>query len=59
MTNHKEESLENALRNAKASMELSDFTITAEQVELVRSKLKGEINEADFLEAVLEREKNK
>ena len=59
MTNQKEESLEKALTNAKASMELSGFTITDELVELVRSKLKGEITEEEFLKAVLERVKDK
>ena len=37
MTNQKKESLEKAITNAKASMELSGFTITDEHVELVRS----------------------
>ena len=59
MTNQKEESLEKVLTNAKASMELSGFTITDEHVELVRSKLNGEITEEEFLKAVLERVKDK
>ncbi len=59
MTKNNEESFEKALRNAKASIEISGFNVTDEQIELVRSKLKGEISEEEFLKIALERAKEK
>ncbi|WP_417899894.1 hypothetical protein ABN702_06335 [Bacillus haimaensis] len=59
MSKQNEESYEKALRNAKASMEVSVFTITEEHMELVRDKLKGEITEEEFLKMALEKAKKK
>ncbi|MFE7064303.1 antitoxin VbhA family protein [Sutcliffiella sp. NPDC057660] len=59
MSQHNEESYEKAIHNAKASMELSGFTITQEHMELVRAKLKGEITEEKFLKKVLEQAKKR
>lgn len=54
MTNPGEESVEKAIRNARASMELSGFKITEKQENLIRSKLNGEISEEEFLRIALE-----
>jgi uncharacterized membrane protein len=54
MTKSKEEPIEKALRNAKASMQLSGFTVTEKHEKIVKSRLKGEISEEDFLKKVLE-----
>jgi hypothetical protein len=59
MTRHPEEAIEKALRNAKASMEISGFKIPEEITKLVRSKLNGEISEEEFLKEALERAKGK
>lgn len=59
MSNQYEESYQKALRNAKASMEVSGFTITEEHMEMVRAKLKGEITEEEFLKLALEKAKKK
>lgn len=59
MSNQNEESYEKTLRNAKASMGVSGFTITEEHMELVRAKLKGEITEEEFLKLALEKVKKK
>jgi hypothetical protein len=59
MSQPNEESHENTLRNAKASMELSGFTITEEHMGLVRAKQKGEITEEEFLKLALEKAKKK
>ncbi|MGD6831333.1 antitoxin VbhA family protein [Sutcliffiella halmapala] len=59
MSQHNEESYEKAMRNAKASMELSGFTITEEHMDLVRAKLKGEITEEEFLKIALEKAKKR
>ncbi|MBM7621194.1 hypothetical protein JOC95_003067 [Bacillus tianshenii] len=59
MSQLNEESYEKAMLNAKASMELSGFSITEEHLELVRAKLKGEITEEEFLKIALEKAKEK
>lgn len=55
MTKPNEETIEKALRNTQASMELSCFTITEEHKEIVRLKLTGEISEEEFFKLVLKR----
>ncbi|MGX6443527.1 antitoxin VbhA family protein [Neobacillus sp. K501] len=55
MTKPNEETIEKALRNTQASMELSGFTITEEHREIVRLKLTGEISEEEFFKLVLKR----
>jgi hypothetical protein len=44
------ESIEKAMRNAKASMELSGFKVKAEHTELVRKALEKEITNEEFLQ---------
>lgn len=44
---------EKAMRNAKASMELSGFHITEKHEELVGKVLNGEITEEQFREEVM------
>lgn len=50
MNKKSKEEIEKAMKNAKASMEISGFTLTPEHEELVRKKLMGEITEEEFLE---------
>ena len=57
--NSNEKNLERALRNAKASMELSGFNITEEQEKLVRARLEGKISEEQFLKIAQEKAKEK
>lgn len=53
MRNPGEESVEKAIRNASASMELYRFKIIEKQENLIRSKLNGEISEEEFLRIAL------
>ena len=59
MKNTNENSLERALKNAKASMELSGFNISEEQENLVRARLEGKISEEQFLKYALDKAKEK
>lgn len=54
MTKSNEEPIEKALRNAKASLEISGFNVTAKHEKLVQSRLNGEISEEEFLKKALE-----
>ncbi len=54
MTKSNEEPIEKALRNAKASLEISGFNVTEKHEKLVRSRLNGEISEEEFLKKALE-----
>ena len=53
------DSLERALKNVKASMELSGFNISEEQENLVRARLEGKISEEQFLKYALDKAKEK
>jgi hypothetical protein len=54
MIKSNEEPLEKALRNAKASLEISGLNVTAKHEKLVQSRLNGEISEEEFLKKALE-----
>ncbi len=54
MTKSKKEPIEKALRNAKASLEISGFNVTEKHEKLVRSRLNGEMSEEEFLKKALE-----
>ncbi|MBM6618753.1 hypothetical protein [Bacillus suaedaesalsae] len=54
MKKQSEGSIKKAMRNAKASLEISGYSITNEHEALIKSKLKGEISEEEFLRCAFE-----
>lgn len=54
MTKSNEDPLEKALRNAKASLEISGFNVKEKHEKLVRLRINGEISEEEFLKKALE-----
>ncbi|KGP91180.1 hypothetical protein N780_08060 [Pontibacillus chungwhensis BH030062] len=52
--NHDQQSIEKAMKSAKASIELEGSHITEEHEQLVRKSLLGEISHEQFVELALE-----
>ncbi|MGM0842253.1 MAG: antitoxin VbhA family protein [Bacillota bacterium] len=48
-----EKEIENAMRKARASLELDGFKVTAEMDKLVRSRMLGEITDEEFNREVM------
>ena len=53
------EKIENAMKNAQASLEIDGLSLTEAQIQLVRDRLKGKITEEEFLKKAYDMATNK
>ncbi|WML60581.1 antitoxin VbhA family protein [Neobacillus sp. PS2-9] len=53
------EKIENAMKNARASLEINGLSLTEAQIQLVRDRLKGKITEEEFLKKANDMATNK
>ncbi|MEH7436769.1 antitoxin VbhA family protein [Neobacillus drentensis] len=53
------ERIENAMKNARASLEIDGLYLTEAQIQLVRDRLKGKITEEEFLKKAYDMATNK
>lgn len=53
------ERIENAMKNARASLEIDGLSLTEAQIQLVRDRLKGKITEEEFLKKAYDMATNK